>query len=73
MKNESTILIIVLIAAIVLIFGGVGMGYEGYGGMMNMMYGSYGSGMMYFGWIYSFLILVALVLLVAWLVKEIQK
>ena len=73
MKNESTIWIIALIAAIVLIFGGVGMGYGGYGGMMNMMYGSYGSGMMYFGWIYSFLILVALVLLVAWLVKEVQK
>jgi uncharacterized membrane protein len=42
-------------------------------GMGGMMYGTYGSGMMTFGWLYSVLILVALILLIVWLVKQIQK
>ena len=38
----------------------------------GMMSGSYGFGMMFFGWIFSLLILVVLVLFIVWLVKQIQ-
>jgi peptidoglycan/LPS O-acetylase OafA/YrhL len=43
------------------------------GGMMSMMYGSYGIGMMLFGWAFMLLISVALVLLIIWLLKQIKK
>jgi len=42
-------------------------------GMGNMMYGSYGSGMMIFSWAFGLLVLIALVLFIIWLVKQIQK
>lgn len=42
-------------------------------GMGGMMYGSYGSGMMLFGWLFSLLVFVALILLIVWLIKQIQK
>ena len=71
MKNET--LILVILGAVVLAFLFTGVGFGGYGGMMDMMYGGFGSGMMLFGWLYGILILVALVLLIAWLVKQIQK
>ena len=38
----------------------------------GMMYGSYGTGFMAFGWLFSALVLVALVLLIVWLIKQIQ-
>ena len=41
-----------------------------WGGMGGMM-GSYGMG--FFGWIFSTLVVVALILLIAWLIKQIQK
>ena len=73
-NNETLILVIAIIAAVVLLFGGFGMGFGGYGsGMMGMMYGTYGSGMMFVGWLYGILILVALVLFIVWLVKQLQK
>ena len=71
MKNETLIWIVIAVAVLFFVFGGFG--YGGYGGMMGMMYGNYGSGMMFFGWLYGILILVALVLFIAWLVKQIQK
>jgi uncharacterized integral membrane protein len=37
------------------------------------MMGSYGYGMMFFGWVVGILALIILVLLIVWLVKEIQK
>ena len=44
------------------------------GGMGSMMSGAYGfGGMWLFGWVFSTLVLVALVLLIMWLVKQIQK
>ena len=46
---------------------------DGDHGMGGMMSGSYGSGMMFFGWIFGLLVLAVLVLLVVWLVKQIQK
>ncbi len=72
-NNETLIWVIAIIAVVVLLFGGFGMGFGGYGGMMNMMYGAYGGGMMFVGWLYGILILVALILFIAWLVKQIQK
>lgn len=71
-KDNNKILWVVLaVAAFLLLFG---FGFQGAGyGMMGMMYGSYGSGMMFFGWIFGTLIITALVLFIVWLVKQIQK
>lgn len=76
MKNKNLLMWIFGIAVLLLLFGGYGMmGYGrigyGFGGMMGMMYGIYGSGMMFFGWIYGILVLVALVLFIIWLFKQI--
>lgn len=59
------------IAALFLIipFGFSNFGY----GMIGMMYGIYGYGMMSLSWIYGLLTLFALALLIAWLIKQIQK
>ena len=77
MKNEELLMWILGVVVLLFLFGGFGMmgfgGTYGYGGMMGMMYGTYGSGMMLFGWLYGILILVALVLLIVWLVKQVQK
>jgi len=78
MKNENLLLWILGIVAGLFLLGGFGMfGYGntsyGYGGMMGMMYGNYGSGMMFFGWIYGILITVALVFLIIWLWQQIQN
>ena len=74
MKNNEVLIWAIVAIVFLLFFSGFGMmGWGGYGGMMNMMYGTYGSGMMTFGWIYGLLILVALVLFIVWLVKQIQK
>ncbi len=40
---------------------------------MGAFYGSYGSGMMLFSWIFGLLTLVALILLIIWLIKQITK
>lgn len=45
-------------------------------GMMNYMWGmggAWGYLAMIFGWLFSLLVLVALVLLIIWLIKQIQK
>ena len=44
-----------------------------FGSMGNMMSGIYGGPGMIFGWAISLLVLVALVLLIVWLIKQIQK
>ncbi|MEX2017298.1 MAG: hypothetical protein WD876_02395 [Candidatus Pacearchaeota archaeon] len=78
MKNEHIILWIVGVVVLLFLLGGYGMmGFGtssyGFGGMMGMMDGSYGGGMIFFGWLYGLLILVALVLLIVWLSQQIQK
>lgn len=45
----------------------------GYGMMGGMMSGSYGSGMMWYGWLNGLLVTIVLILLVAWLWKQLQK
>ena len=39
----------------------------------HSMMGSYGTSGMLFGWLFMLLVIVALVLLVIWLIKQIQK
>lgn len=79
MKNNETLFWVLLgVIVLLVLLGGYGMmGYGssayGYDGMIGMMYGSYGTGMMFFGWLYGILVLVALVLFIVWLVKQIQK
>lgn len=43
-------------------------GCFGYG-----MMGNYGTGWMFFGWIFGIVVTIALVLLIIWLFKQIQK
>ena len=42
-------------------------------GMFGMMYGNYGLGMGIFVWLFGTLVLVILVLLIIWFIKQIQK
>jgi len=85
--KEQPLLLVVIIALIVLVvFGGAGMmsfgNFSGYGRMMNygygMMGGSYGYGlgfgaMWLFGTLMMILVVVALVLLILWLIKQLQE
>jgi len=41
--------------------------------MAGMMYGSYGLGLGIFSWLFGLLILIALILFIVWLIKQIQK
>lgn len=71
MKQDNSLIWVVIAVAAFLLIGSFGFGWAGYG-MMPMMYGSYGSGMMFFGWIFGVLILVALILFIMWLIKQLQ-
>jgi heme/copper-type cytochrome/quinol oxidase subunit 3 len=42
-------------------------------GMGAMMYGSYGYGGMFFSWVTGLLFIAVLVLLIVWLIKQIEK
>ena len=73
MKKQDNILTWIIIAVLaVLLFGGFGMmGFPfGFGGMM---YGYGFSGMWIFGWLFMILILIALVLFITWLIKQLDK
>jgi len=61
------------IVVLLILFSGFGTMNYGYGGMMGMMYGNYGGGMMLFGWLFGVLILIVLVLLIVWLLQQIQN
>lgn len=75
MKNENLLWTILAVVVLFSFFGmfGIGRTNYGYNGMMGMMYGSYGSNMMFFGWTYGIVILVALILLIVWLLQQIQN
>ena len=74
MKEDNSLLIVVIVLLVLLFFsGGIGMMGFGYGGMMTMMAGTFGLGMMLFGWLFGVLIFVALILFIVWLIKQIQK
>ena len=72
MKKDNTALIVIVVILAVFLFSGFGMMGFPYG-MMGMMSGTYSWGMGIFGWLFSSLILIALVLLIVWLIKQIQK
>lgn len=71
MKNTKLYLAIVTMVSMI----GTVMadGLDDYCGMGGMMYGAYSPGFMVFGWLFSILVLVILVLLIVWLIKQIQK
>jgi len=77
MKNDNNLItLIIVIAAVILLFGGFGMmgfgNYGSYGGMMgNWGYGF--GGMWIFGWLFMVLVSVALVLFIIWMVKQLQS
>lgn len=71
MKNR---LLIIFLSLIAIPFVSADRGDEGcWGGMGGIMYGNYGAGGMLFGWIFSILIFITLILLIVWLIKKINK
>lgn len=71
---NKTILSIVVIALSLISLGFVSADVGDFGcPMMGGMYGGYGVGIMLFSWSFAILVLVALVLLIIWLIKQIQK
>ncbi len=69
-KQDNTLTWVIIAVLAVLLFGGFGMMGFPFGGMM---YGYGFSGMWIFGWLVMVLILVALVLFILWLVKQLQQ
>jgi len=71
MKKENFVLMVLLsfLGLISVVSADVGEGCNMYG----MMAGSYGFGGMFFGWIFGILVVVALILLIFWLIKQVQK
>ena len=72
MKNKFIILITSILLLISFIFAQTDQGFYGCG-MGAMMYGNYGFWPMTLGWIFSIIILVVLILLIFWLIKQIQR
>jgi len=82
-EDMNWVWVVVAIILILFLFGNVGFGMMGYGGMGGMMqwmfgqntYGSnYGYGFMpFFGLIFMIGITILVVLAITWLIKEIKK
>ncbi len=74
MKTENLVLIVVLIIVGLFVISnlfGYGTGDYNYG-MMGNFFGGFGF-MWLFGWLFMILILIALVLFIAWMVKQLQN
>ena len=71
MEKDKSALIWILIAVILAIFLFGNFGMSGYGMMGNLNYGF--GGMWIFGFLFMTLILVALILFILWLVKQLQN
>ena len=74
MKDSNNLLIGILIAVVVfLVLGVSGFGgmMGGYGMMGNWSYGF--GGMWVFGWLFMILVIIALLLFIVWLVKQLQN
>ncbi|MBS3099813.1 hypothetical protein J4463_01180 [Candidatus Pacearchaeota archaeon] len=75
MKDNNNLIIGIIIAVIVFLL----LGMFGFGGMIGGSYGMMGNwgfgfgGMWIFGFLFMTLILVALVLFILWLVKQLQE
>ena len=73
MKNNDTWIWIIVAICVVLLLGLFGFsGFGGYG-MMGMMGGSYGYGMMFFGWITSILIIALIIAAIYWLINSANR
>ncbi|MBI2451777.1 hypothetical protein HYV50_01720 [Candidatus Pacearchaeota archaeon] len=74
MKNEEVIIIILAVVLALFLFSSLsGFGMMSYLPGYRMMSGfSYGF-MPIFAWLFMLLVVIALVLLIAWLVKQLQK
>ncbi|MBU2104216.1 MAG: hypothetical protein KKF67_00360 [Nanoarchaeota archaeon] len=77
-KVTRTKISLVLVFLVLISFVSAHVGDDDYehhmmGDMYGMMSGSYGMSMGFFGWLTSLLIVAVLVLLIAWLIKQIQK
>ena len=68
----KTISLILTLSILILLPNALAQEYNhhGYGGMM---YGSYGTGFMVFGWIITILIIVLIAVLIYWLIKSANK
>jgi len=74
MKDNNNLLIGILVAvAVFLVLGVSGFGgmMSGYGMMGNWNYGF--GGMWVFGWLFMILVIIALLLFIVWLVKQLQN
>jgi len=73
MKNKISLFGISILSLVGLVLADTG--DSSYGGCFGpgMMSGNWGYGGMFFGWVFGLLILVALVLLIVWLVKQIEN
>ncbi len=70
-KEDNTLIIVIGVVLTLFLFGGFGM--MGFGGMGGMMGGFYsGFGMSLFGWLFRILGIIALVLFIVWIIKQIQ-
>ena len=75
MKGDNNLLIGIIIAVAVFLL----LGMFGFGGMMSGSYGTMGNlgygfgGMWIFGFLFMALILVALILFILWLIKQLQE
>lgn len=75
MEDNQIVLVVIIVAILIFLFGGFGiMGYNncGTGGMMNWMMGGGFGTMWIVGSLIWILIIVALVLFILWLVKQLQ-
>ena len=73
MKNNNTLIWIILAICIVLLLGFFRFaGWRDYG-MIGMMGGNYGYGMMFFGWITWVLVIVFLIAGIYWLINNANK
>ena len=75
LTNLMVFSILILVSLALPVLAHTGEDDYGHHGMMGgMMSGAYGfGGMWLFGWAFAILVLVALVLLIVWLLKQIQK
>ena len=71
MKMNKLILMLVSILSLSLVSAQQNLGYNGCFGMMSGAYG-FGTGMV-FGWIFMILVIVALVLLIIWLIRQLTQ
>ncbi len=70
--SNNLVIAIAIAVLVILLFGWTGMmGFGGMGGMMGNLWYGFG-GMWMFGFLFMSLIVIALVLFIIWLIKQLQ-